>query len=215
MTLPWVLFLCGLAISPAYLWLTLRPESWVKSAVKTAPLGLFAAAAAAGGAPAFLTVALVLSALGDAALSREGRAYFLYGLSSFGLAHLVFVLLFQHLGAGAAWEAFAITPLVAVAMLAAALSSEIWLAPYTARLRWPVRLYVALITVMGLTAFSLPPGFGLVALGAVLFMASDGVLSLVFFRLAAGGAAHRWGSWALWVLYIAAVAAIFLGASGL
>ncbi len=191
----------GLLAALAYLALANRAPSPLRSVLKTAPLLLFAAAMYASRAPALLVAALLLSALGDGALSREGRAAFLYGLAAFALAHLVYVLLFLGLGATALWEAFAIAPLAALVMLALAFSTELWLAPHAGGLRWPVRLYVALITAMGWAALS--TGNGLLIAGAVLFILSDFILALRMFRLAPASTLALWAGWGVWLSYIA------------
>jgi len=153
---PVYLVLIGLSIAVAYFPLAIRAPSWPRSILKTLPLLCFAGAALWSGAPDFLVVGLFLSALGDYALSREGRAAFLYGLSAFALAHLVYILLFLSQSHAVLWQAFISTPLIAVALLIFALSSELWLTPHTGSLRWPVRIYVVLITMMGLAALTLP-----------------------------------------------------------
>ena len=204
-------FWLGCVVSPGYLAITNRPESLARSVIKTLPLALFALASYLAEAPAFLTLALVFSALGDLALSREGRAAFLYGLSAFAIAHLMFIVLFQSLGGVQLWESFVAAPLYAAILVAAALSTEVWLAPYTGALKWPVRGYVTLITAMGLAALALPAGFGWVAVGAALFILSDMVLSVRLFRLPEGDARRVPAALALWVLYIAGQALIVLG----
>jgi uncharacterized membrane protein YhhN len=202
MTIAALAFWLGCAVSPAYLVLTTRSESLFRSIVKTLPLALFALASHLAGAPPFLTLALVFSALGDLALSRSGRAAFLYGLSAFALAHLMFILLFQALGGVALWQAFAISPLASVVLLAAALSSELWLAPFTGAMRWPVRIYVTLITLMGLSALALPAGHGWVVVGAGLFILSDMILSIRLFRLTPPDRRLVPAARALWIFYI-------------
>ena len=101
MILAYLAFAIGLVVSVLYLGVIHAPQSLFRSAAKTLPLLAFTLASYLSGAPAFLTAALFLSALGDLALSRTGRAAFLYGLCSFALAHLVFIILFQSLGGGA------------------------------------------------------------------------------------------------------------------
>jgi len=206
-----IFFWAGMIASLGYLVLTNRRPSLLRSVVKTLPLVLFALASWLASAPAFLTLALVFSAVGDAALSRDGRAAFLYGLSGFALAHLLFILLFQPLGDAQLWEAFAIAPLPAIILIIAALSSELWLAPHTGALRWPVRGYVVLITCMGLAALALPTGFALVGIGAGLFILSDMILSLRLFRLTDEDWRAPYAAWALWAFYIAGQALILAG----
>ena len=182
----WMLFWAALISAPGYLMMTLKPESVLRSVIKVLPAACLACAAYVAGASPYLTSALVFAGLGDAALSRSGRVAFLYGLSAFALSHLTFILLFLGLGGAAMWEAFAISPLLASAMLAAALSTELWLTPHTGAMRWPVRGYIALIAAMGLTALTVPAATVLLPLGVVCFMVSDSILSIALFRLKSG-----------------------------
>lgn len=206
------LYCLGLAVSPAYLGYTLQPAGSVRSIIKILPLSFLTLASFLADAPPFLTLALFFSALGDLALSRNGRAAFIYGLSAFALAHILLILLFQLVSHAQPWEAFISAPFLAVPLLILALSTEIWLSPFTGSLRWPVRIYVGLITMMGLSALTLPAGFELVVIGAFSFAASDSLLAILLFREPANKRLRNLLAWALWVLYIAAAALILWGA---
>ena len=188
-------------VALAYFPFANRAPSPLRSLLKTAPLLLFAAAMYAAHAPPLLTAALFLSALGDFALSREGRAAFLYGLSAFALAHLTYVVLFLGLSHDYLWASLATAPLIAIAMLLLAVSTEFWLAPHTGALRWPVRAYVGLITAMGLAALTL--GDPLLVTGAALFILSDFILALRMFRMTPDVARAAWAGWGVWTFYIA------------
>ena len=201
----------GLALALAYFPLANRASSPLRSALKTAPLLCFAAAMYFARAPALLPAALFLSALGDFALSRNGRAAFLYGLAAFALAHLVYVLLFLSLSGVQLWEAFALAPLAALAMLALAGTTEVWLAPYAGGLRWPVRLYVALITAMGWAV--LTTGDAVLIGGAALFILSDFILALRMFRMRPASTRARRAGWGVWLFYIAGQFLILAGVS--
>ncbi|SMH40248.1 lysoplasmalogenase [Maritimibacter sp. HL-12] len=205
-------FWAGLALALAYLPWAATPATWPRSALKTVPLLALALAAGGVGAPPLLVAALLFSAAGDFALSRPGRAAFLYGLAAFALAHLVYVLVFSELSQRPPSEAFALSPLVASALVAFGLSAELWLVPHVGRLAWPVRIYVALIVAMGLAALTLP--LGVLALGAGLFIASDTLLALRMFRMDAQDSRRRAASWAVWGLYIAGQALIAVAAAG-
>lgn len=210
MTFAEILPFTGLAVALAYLPLTHRAPAWPRSVVKTVPLLLFSLAAFAGGASAWLVAGLFFSALGDFALSRRGEASFLYGLSAFALAHLLYILLFLVLSGAPLWAAFAAQPPLALGLVVFGLSAELWLVPHTGALRWPVRLYVLVITLMGLAALTLP--LGLAALGATLFIASDTMLAVQLFRLGEGHARARLLGWGVWVFYVAGQALILAGA---
>ena len=204
-------FWAGLLAAIAYLPLSARDPGLLRSAAKTAPLLGFAAAAYLAGAHPFLTAALLLSALGDLALSRPGPRAFNYGLAAFALAHVLYTLLFTAIAGAALWSAFAEAPVFAVATVALALSTEIWLAPYAAHLRWPLRIYVALITAMMLAALVLPGAYLATTLGAAAFLASDLLLALQMFRMAETSRFRAPAGWAVWGLYIGGQALIVWG----
>ncbi len=226
---PVFLALLGLFIAVAYFPMANRAPSWQRSTLKTLPLLCFAGAAFWSGAPVFLVGGLFLSALGDLALSRDGRAAFLYGLSAFALAHLIYVLLFlaqSHSGLG---QAFFAAPIAAGLLVLFAFSSEFWLTPHTGGLRWPVRIYVSLITAMGLAALTLPMQIknmsaageqmvlnfpaAAVVLGAGLFIISDLILSLRMFRMSTGHKNARLAGWLVWLFYISGQILILTGMS--
>ncbi len=206
-----VIFAAGIAAALFYFPLTGRRESWHRALFKTVPVACFAIAAIAADAPALLGAALLLSALGDFALARPGRPAFLYGLAAFALAHVLYTLLFLGLSGTALWDAFAVAPVPALAVLLLALSTEIWLAPFAGALRWPVRAYVVLIGVMMLAALDLPGPFRPATLGAGAFVLSDMVLALARFRLRDPG---RWAGGLVWGLYVGGQALILWGVAG-
>lgn len=208
-----VAFWAGLLAALAYLPLGARGPGVLRSAVKTVPLLCFATAAWLAAAHPFLTAGLLLSALGDVALSRPSQRAFLYGLAAFSLTHVLYGLLFAAISGAALWVAFAQAPLFAVAMLALAISAEIWLLPRTGKLRWPVRIYIGIITAMMLSALTLPAGFTIAALGAGAFVASDLILSLRLFRNSDGAGSRVVAGWAVWVLYVGGQAMILWGAA--
>lgn len=205
------LLLIGLAAALAYFPLSARDGGLGRSVLKTVPLACFALAAILSGAPPYLSGALLLSALGDAALSRPGQKAFLYGLAAFALAHVLYALLFASLSGQPLWAAFALAPVVAVPMLGLAVSTEVWLAPHAGAMRWPVRLYIGLITAMMLAALTLTGRYGLATLGAGAFVVSDMILSVQLFRLDARAALHRRLGWAVWGLYVAGQGLIVWG----
>lgn len=179
-------------------WLCNQPESALRTTIKTAAIGILALIAALGGGPMLLILALGLSSLGDFALSRQGERAFLIGLGSFALAHLFYILLFTGLAIGLP----AILP--ALVLVAYAVSTEVWLAPYTGEMRGPVRLYVVLITGMGLAALALPGALVWALIGAGAFMASDTLLAIQLFRLGPDSRWHAAIARALWALYYGA-----------
>lgn len=216
--------LTGIAIAICYFPMANKAVSWPRSLLKTFPLLCFAAAAYLAQAPAFLALALFLSALGDFALSRNGRRAFLYGLSAFAMAHLVYIILLLDVANADINDAFMRAPQFAILLIMFALSSELWLAPYVGNLRWPVRGYIVLITYMGLAALAQPMQIRLIGqagesmvlnqtawvirLGAGLFILSDFILALREFRLNKARGYTGIAGWGVWLFYIAGQALI-------
>ena len=185
-----------------------RGPSKAKTLVKSVPLLGFALAGFSTFAHPLVIGALFLSAIGDIALSRDGKKPFLVGLFGFALAHVLYIAHFWGLSGGLGGALS--LPIAAGAVVLFALSTEKWLAPYTGDLRLPVRIYVLLISLMGLTALGLP-GLPLAAIGALAFLASDTILAIQLFRMTDSS---RWqvpASVALWSLYVGGQFAILAG----
>ena len=177
------------------IWFCHQPTSWLRTGIKTAAIGLLSVVAGLEGGAFLLVLALALSALGDFALSQPGQRAFLVGLCSFALAHIFYILLFLGLAEGLP------TLLPVLILVAYAISTEFWLAPHTGDMRGPVRVYVLLITGMGLSALALPDAMIWALVGAGAFVVSDTVLAIQLFRL---GPESRWyapfARW-LWAFY--------------
>ena len=175
-----------------------------------------------------IALGLLCSAVGDFALARPGPRAFLCGLSAFALAHLGYAtaltlrsramidgdILYDnaHRFAGGAIGFGQIAALIGLAALL--LSTELWLTPRTAALRWPVRLYVLLIGAMAASMILLlnSAGATLLRLGAVLFIASDVMLALRLFVISTPLWRNRLAL-ALWPAYWLGQALILMGAS--
>lgn len=198
---------CGVAVVYG-LWFCHGPVSVWRSVVKTVPVAVLALWAALAGGPVWLVVALGLSAVGDYALSREGEPAFLTGLCAFALAHVAYIALLFGLVEGGP----PVVPLVA--LLALAGSTEFWLAPHTGEMRWPVRGYVGLITLMAGCALALPGALWLAALGAGAFVLSDTLLAVQMFRRDVAERFDRALSVALWALYFGAQVMLAVALAG-
>lgn len=176
--------------------------SLTKTAVKTVSVALLALAGAAMGAPPLVTLGLALGAAGDCFLSLRGEKAFLAGMAAFAAGHLAYAAAFVAAGGG-------VPDLVILApLLILGASTEVWLAPHTGALRWPVRGYVVVILVMAAAAFSLPASA--VTLGAALFVLSDFILALDIFRFGPERP-NAWRARALWAAYWSGQALILLG----
>ncbi|WP_370229033.1 lysoplasmalogenase family protein [Cognatishimia sp.] len=182
-----------------------RGPSWWKTILKALPVGALVFAGIANFANPLVIAGLALSLVGDVALSRAGQRAFLIGLIGFAAAHAVYIVYFFDLASGT-------PPLLAAAIIVAlAASTELWLRPHTGDLKWAVRLYVVLISLMGLTAISIPAR-DLASLGALLFIFSDLLLAIQVFRRDARSKLNVPISIALWVTYALAQVAILIGA---
>ena len=208
------LFSAGLLVAAVYLPFANRAPGAVRSTLKTAPLALFCLCAAGIGASPYLTLALLFSALGDFALSRSGRKMFLWGLAAFTLSHVFYVLFFLAESGAPLWAAFITAPILASLLLAFAFSSELWLSPFAGALRWPLRLYTVLITLMMLAALTTWPINNWFAVGGGLFLASDVVLAVQIFRMIDGTKTFAVVRIAIWLAYISGQALILWGAVG-
>ncbi|MDE9451316.1 lysoplasmalogenase [Aliiroseovarius sp. Z3] len=201
--------LLGLSFAAAYFPLTSSKPTWTRSAIKTIPLLAFALAAYLAGLGPFLVAGLFLSALGDFGLSRDGDAPFLYGLSAFALAHLAYILHLLGISDAHVWDAFSSAPIAAIILVGLMMSTELWLATHTGHLQWPVRIYVVIIGVMGLSALTLP--FGWTVVGAGLFILSDVILAINLFRMSDTHHHRLKAGYAIWALYVAGQVLILWG----
>ena len=139
--------------------------------VQGGAIGLFALASVIAGGPALLSTALILMAVGVTAVLQPHRAAAFYGLAALALAHLCYILLFLTLSQAALWDAFAVAPIPAIAVVAMALSTELWLTPFTGPRAWWVRggaTLIAALMLAALTWFPVIAGAGCLAAAALL-----------------------------------------------
>ncbi|MGB3176421.1 MAG: lysoplasmalogenase [Albidovulum sp.] len=193
---------CAVLYAIKYCW---RDPSLAKSLAKTGSTLALAVAGGVLGAPVLIFVGLAFGALGDYALSRPGERAFLAGMAAFATGHLAYAAVFLVHGGGD-------VPFgSALALLALAISTEFWLAPRTGTLRWPVRGYVVVISLMGFAALTLDPSqYGVALAGAGLFVLSDLLLATEIFVVAASGP-RRVLSHLLWCAYWAGQGLILWG----
>ncbi|TPM37854.1 lysoplasmalogenase [Mesorhizobium sp. B2-3-4] len=187
------------------------PPTLARSAAKTIAVAMLAVLAGMQGGPTLLIAALALSAVGDAFLSRDGEKAFLGGLGSFLLAHIVYVVLFLRSGEGMGVlgaEPWRGAIAVAMAVFAVVMLAALWrrVGP---GLRIPIACYVVAILAMGMAA--LTTGSAWLIGGALLFMASDGLLAVEKFLVAAISPHRTWMRLGIWALYYAAQLTITLG----
>jgi uncharacterized membrane protein YhhN len=114
---------------------------------------------------------LCLAAVGDMLLIGSSQSFFLFGLGTFLLAHVVYLFAFIGRGISARW---ALTAAVPVAITAVVIST--WLLPQVSgTMQIPVLAYTVVISLMVVAAFG-TRGAGaslLIPVGALLFYFSD------------------------------------------
>jgi uncharacterized membrane protein YhhN len=186
-------------------------ESLPRSLVKTTTLlALLATALSLGQTPALILIGLGLGALGDLALSRRGEPAFLIGMAAFALGHLCYAAAFAQHAQSPGWAHI----LALAALLTLLLSTELWLAPRTGKLRWPVRGYTLVIGLMAASTILLAPApyQTTIRLGAALFLLSDLLLALDLF-VATQPQTRKRLALTLWPAYCLGQALILCGAS--
>jgi uncharacterized membrane protein YhhN len=118
-----------------------------------------------------LFVGLVLSWFGDAFLLGTTEKMFLFGLATFLLAHVAYVIAFAARGMNIRWATGAAIPVALVSI-----GAMVWLTPWiSAEMLVPVRVYTLVISLMVITAFGTKGNGGptLIPIGALLFYCSD------------------------------------------
>ncbi|MCW5892485.1 MAG: lysoplasmalogenase [bacterium] len=170
------------ALGSAHLAAYYAPQKALAGALKAVPILLLAWTVASAGdvvAPGYgrlIALGLVASAIGDLCLVSERG--FVAGLSSFLVAHVLYLLAFLPAGAGLAWPVA-----VGLALFVAIFLGRL-LTHVPAALRAPVVVYVAVIAAMAWAAArragtpATPEPSALLALaGAFAFMTSDAILA--------------------------------------
>ena len=181
-----------------------RGKGPVALLIKTGSTALLALWAYLAGGPVLLVAGLALSSAGDAFLALEGERWLKPGMAAFFLAHVAYVALFW--GLEAAPRDILNTSALVVLVLAGA-----GFARWLGEMRWPVFAYTAVILMMGAAALRLDPVYWPVTLGAIMFIASDMILSLLLFRKPADQPAGTVSSLAVWTLYFGGQALIAWG----
>jgi uncharacterized membrane protein YhhN len=197
--------LWGMAIVAPLAYLLLLPMRPYPGAavLKTTMCVLLAVLAARQGLRLF-TIALLLSAAGDAFLGIDGARYFIPGLVSFLLTHVLYTVLFAR---GTPVQrvpirGWRIVAACVIPLFAIWFSVTLW--PKLGALAVPVVLYTAVIVAMAMT--SLRMAVVTIPLGALFFMTSDSLLSLEKFI-----GAPAWVGPVVWATYAIAQLLITYG----
>lgn len=189
-----------------------RPESLVRALVKTLFMGALTVAFALTGTHPLLLIALAASALGDFLLAFKARWVLPFGILSFLIAQLAYLLIFTALwffsgDNSPLWPRY----IAMGAIVLATLGFLVWLAPRLGWMALGVVPYAIAITAMASMAMWLPWPAWPAMLGAVSFLASDLVLAAELFRLPPEAPARRITTPLVWWSYVAAQALIVTG----
>ena len=188
--------------------LSRSPPSPAKLLLKISGMVILTGVAASAGAPPLLVAGLAACALGDAFLAGRTERWLIPGMAAFFVGHVFYVALF--------WSAGQVSGdllnYAARGVLEFAGAGYVfWLSPSLGLMRLPVLAYAAVILVMGAAAIALPPGYGLVLVGALMFIASDAILANELFRRPTGETPRWLPSISLWNLYFFGQMLIALG----
>lgn len=209
----WLLAVLAVAAAVAYGLLFLnRPHTFLRAGAKTVFMAALTGAFFVAGAPFPLLVALAASALGDFFLAFDKKWLLPFGILSFLLAQLAYLLIFFGLWIFSGdnsplWPRYAAMGLI----IATALGFLIWMAPKLKWMAFGVVPYSIAITGMAVQAVWLPWAGWPAMLGALLFMTSDFVLATELFRLPADAPVRRITAPVVWWTYAASQLLIVTG----
>ncbi len=209
----WLLAAAGAATAIAYGLLFLdKPPTLLRALVKTAFLALLTAAFAKAGARSELIIALAAAAAGDFLLAFDKKWLLPFGILSFLIAQLFYLMIFFALWIFAPdnaplWPRYLTMALI----VATALGFLVWMAPKLGWMALGVVPYAIAITAMACAAMWLPWAGWPAMLGALSFLVSDFVLAAELFRLPADSPARRITTPTVWWTYAAAQLLIVTG----
>jgi uncharacterized membrane protein YhhN len=209
----WALAGLGVAAAAAYgLFFLNRPHSLLRASVKTLFMGALTSAFVVAGAPFPLLVALAASALGDFFLANDRKWLLPFGILSFLIAQLAYLIIFFGLWIFSGDNSPLWPRYVAMgAIIATTIGFLIWMAPELKWMALGVLPYSIAIAAMAVQAMWLPwPGWPAM-LGALLFLTSDLVLATELFRLPADAPVRRITAPVVWWTYAAAQVLIVTG----
>ncbi|MGQ0532988.1 MAG: lysoplasmalogenase family protein, partial [Caulobacteraceae bacterium] len=209
----WALAAPGIAAAVAYgAYFLRRPPSLVRALVKTLFMAAFAAALISAKAPPPFVLAILLSALGDFFLAFDKKWILPFGILSFLLAQLLYVLMFTAIWFFSGDNAPLLPRYIAMgAVIVTAIVFLVWMAPKLGWMALGVVPYAIAVTGMGVAAMWLPWEGWPAMLGAVSFLVSDFVLAAELFRLEPDDRARNITTPVVWWTYATAQMLIITG----
>ncbi len=150
-----------------------------------------------------LTLALLCSALGDIFLAIRTADYFTHGLGAFLVAHLIYISIFAKAYTPANQSQIKMVASALIVIFAGLMMYLLW--PELGALKAPVFLYIAVISLMAITALFSSYPILLVSFGAISFLASDATIAINKFLYAFTESGPI-----IWITYILAQALLTL-----
>jgi uncharacterized membrane protein YhhN len=150
-------------------------------------------------------VSLLFSSLGDVFLGLGDLQWFVFGLGSFLIAHLLYIALFvRH------WPkpftASLSQKLLAVLLIAFSVAMFVWLWPGLGDLKIPVAAYLCALIGMGVTATLAAFRVRWIVIGAWLFILSDSMIAVGKFK-----SPIAYSNYLIWFTYYVAQLCIAVG----
>lgn len=152
-----------------------------------------------------LGVSLLFSSIGDVLLEISGDKMFLFGLVSFLIAHLLYIVLFAR-NFPRPLKTRPAQKLLIVALPIYSIVMTAWLWPGLGDLSGPVIFYICAITAMVVAAALAGFASRLILVGALLFFISDSLIAINKFKFPI-----KYGDYLVWSTYYAAQFSITLG----
>ncbi len=203
-----LLLALSLACGSAYLvtrGLTPFTGSVVIKVLTVAPLALIAFRMLRDRDGLLLANSLTFSTLGDMFLGIDSEKLFIFGLVSFLIAHLLYILLFVRNWSKPMIISAGQKALAALVMIFSA-AMYAWLWPNLGDLKLPVAVYICAITGMGVTATLAGFRAPWVVVGAMLFIVSDSMIAVGKFK-----SPVEYGDYLIWIAYYVGQLFIALG----
>ena len=202
--------LLGLSIACGAIYLITRglpafEASVVIKGMSIAPLALLAYRSLRDRDGILLGVSLLFSTLGDVFLAVSEERLFTFGLGSFLVAHLLYIVLFVR-NRPKPMSASAIQKTVAVLLIIFSTMMFVWLWPSLGDLKLPVAIYLCAITGMGMAATLAGFRAWWVAAGAMLFIVSDSMIAISKFK-----SPIEYRHYLIWATYYVGQLSIALG----
>ncbi|MGA9767996.1 MAG: lysoplasmalogenase [Blastocatellia bacterium] len=197
-----LLLALSIGCGAAYLILPAFPGSVIIKVLSIAPLAVIAFRVLRDRDGLMLGNSLSFSTLGDMFLGLDADRLFIFGLASFLIAHLLYIVLFMR---NRVITSNGQKTLAALLMIFSA-SMFVWLWPNLGDMKLAVAVYLCAITGMGVTA--LLAGFRApwVVIGAMLFIVSDSMIAVSKFK-----SPVEYGNYLIWATYYIGQLFIALG----